>query len=83
MRYSLIERVIHKMEQVEKTEMKSKSQDYINGYMRALSLVKWFRDMANEQFEAEARDYFKITNRDIERNKGVFEKLNRNRNRHY
>lgn len=83
MRYSLIERVIHKMEKVEETEVKNKSKDYINGYMRALSLVKWFRDMVDEQFETEARDYFKITDKDIERNKGVYEKLSRNRNRHY
>lgn len=82
MRYTLIERVIHKMEQVEKLEINNKrSKEYIAGYRRALSLVRWFKNKSDDQFEIEARHYFTITDEDIVRNKGIYEKLTKNRRR--
>lgn len=84
MRYTLIERIIHKMEQVEKFELKGKrSSEYIAGYRRALSLVIWFKNKSDEQFEVEAKEYFTITDEEIARNKGIYEKLTKNRRRRY
>ena len=82
MNFTLVERIIHKMEKVSKDLIKQKkSKDYIAGFNSALRLVKWFKEKSDDNFEKEARELFVISDKEIERNKGIYEKLDRNRRR--
>lgn len=82
MNFTLVERIIHKMEKVSKDLIRQKkSQDYISGFNSALRLVKWFKEKTDDNFEKEARELFIISDKEIERNKGMYEKLDRNRRR--
>ncbi|WP_195954464.1 hypothetical protein [Clostridium tertium] len=82
MNFTLVERIIHKMEKVSKDLInQKKSNDYIAGFNSALRLVKWFKEKSDDNFEKEARELFVISDKEIERNKGIYEKLDRNRRR--
>lgn len=82
MNFTLVERIIHKMERVSNDLIREKkSQDYIAGFDSALRLVKWFKEKTDDKFEKEARELFIISDKEIERNKGIYEKLDRNRRR--
>ncbi|MDB1949197.1 hypothetical protein PMY35_15360 [Clostridium tertium] len=82
MNFTLVERIIHKMEKASKDLInQKKSKDYVAGFNSALKLVKWFKEKADDKFEKEARELFVISDKEIERNKGIYEKLDRNRRR--
>ncbi|WP_460292822.1 hypothetical protein [Clostridium tertium] len=82
MNFTLVERIIHKMEKSSKDLInQKKSKDYIAGFNSALRLVKWFKEKSDDNFEKEARELFVISDKEIERNKGIYEKLDRNRRR--
>lgn len=83
MNFTLVERIIHKMEKVSKDLIKQKkSQDYIAGFNSALRLVKWFKEKADDKFEKEARELFIISDKEIQRNKGLYERLEKNKKRY-
>lgn len=76
MNFTLAERVIHKMEKVSKDIInQKKSEDYIAGFNSVLRLVKWFKKKSDDKFEKEARELFIISDREIQRNNGLYEML--------
>lgn len=82
MKFTLVERIIHKLENVSNELVdRKKSKDYVTGFNEALRIVKWFKEKSDDKFEREAREFFIISDYEIRRNKGIYEKLERNRRR--